>query len=70
LLSAERFVVQALGATCHTPVGVHADGTTVRAYVGKADGSAWIRDEVAGPDAPALIVERLRAMGAEELLRG
>jgi hydroxymethylbilane synthase len=67
-LRAERFVVEALEASCDTPVGVHHDGTTLHAFVGLPDGSAWIRDSVTGPDAAPLIVGRLRAMGAAELL--
>jgi hydroxymethylbilane synthase len=67
-LIAERHVVEALDATCDTPVGVHHDGTTLHAFVGLPDGSAWIRDSVTGPDAAPLIVGRLRAMGAAELL--
>jgi hydroxymethylbilane synthase len=70
-LRAERTVVEALGATCDTPVGVHHDGVALHAFVGMPDGSAWIRDTVAttGDDAAALIVERLESMGARELLR-
>jgi hydroxymethylbilane synthase len=49
-LAAERAVVGALGAGCHTPLGVHArivDGRlTLHAFVGLPDGSAWIRDEL------------------------
>jgi hydroxymethylbilane synthase len=52
-LWAERAVVGALGAGCHTPVGVHGrwdDGRLVlRAFVGRPDGSVWIRDELSGP---------------------
>jgi hydroxymethylbilane synthase len=67
-LHAERTVVAALGATCHTPVGVHHDGRALHAFVGLPDGSAWLRDTVVGDDAPALLIERLRSMGAAELL--
>ncbi|HEU4975326.1 MAG TPA: hydroxymethylbilane synthase [Baekduia sp.] len=67
-LHAERAVVEALGATCDTPVGVHHDGEALHAFVGLPDGSAWIRDTVTGPDAAALIVQRLESMGARELL--
>jgi hydroxymethylbilane synthase len=49
----ERAVVAALGAGCHTPLGVHAtwrDGRLrLRAFVGLPDGSVWIRDELVGP---------------------
>lgn len=68
-LSLERIVVEALGATCDTPVGCHFDGTTLHAFVGMPDGSAWLRDSVVTPDDPAaLLVQRLQSMGANELL--
>jgi hydroxymethylbilane synthase len=67
-LTAERHVVEALGATCDTPVGVHHDGTALHAFVGLPDGSAWIRDTVVGPDPAPLLVQRLRSMGAAALL--
>ncbi|WCB96987.1 Porphobilinogen deaminase [Baekduia alba] len=67
-LRAERHVVEALDATCDTPVGVHHDGVALHAFVGLPDGSAWLRDSVVGPDAAALIVERLESMGARDLL--
>ncbi len=72
-LRAERFVVEALEASCDTPVGVHHDGTALHAFVGLPDGSAWLRDSVvadgAGEAAAApLIVARLESMGARELL--
>jgi hydroxymethylbilane synthase len=67
-LTAERHVVEALGATCDTPVGVHHDGTALHAFVGLPDGSAWIRDTVIGPDPAPLLVQRLRSMGAAALL--
>jgi hydroxymethylbilane synthase len=67
-LTLERAVVEALGATCDTPVGVHFDGTALHAFVGLPDGSAWIRDRVTGADPAGQAVARLRALGAEELL--
>jgi hydroxymethylbilane synthase len=76
-LTAERAVVTALDATCHTPVGAHArlDGEllSVEAYAGLPDGSAWIRDRVEGDaaDPPALgreLAERMLAVGAGALL--
>ena len=78
-LAEERAVVRLLGATCNTPIGVHASGTeedglTLTAFVGLPDGSRWIRDELgmALPRASGLlgfdVAERLRAAGAEELL--
>jgi hydroxymethylbilane synthase len=71
----ERTIVRGLGATCHTPIGVHAvqeDERTCRAtaFVGLPDGSHWIRDELQGDD-QALglqVAERLLAAGAAELL--
>ena len=71
-LRAERAAVQVLGATCQTPVGVHADGTRVRGFVGAPDGSRWVRDEIAMTGAPEdagrELAERLLAAGAGELL--
>jgi hydroxymethylbilane synthase len=67
-LRAERFVVEALEASCDTPVGVHHDGTALHAFVGLPDGSAWLRDSVVAPDAAPLLVARLESMGARELL--
>jgi hydroxymethylbilane synthase len=77
-LTAERAVVQALDATCHTPIGAHAlssgDGLRLTAFVGLPDGSHWIRDELeaphdAGPSALGVAIgERMLAAGAAELL--
>jgi hydroxymethylbilane synthase len=75
-LAAERALVRALEADCHTPVGAHATsdgdaGVTLRAFVGRQDGSMWLRDELAGPDPEALGIEvarRLRTAGADEVL--
>jgi hydroxymethylbilane synthase len=66
-LGAERAAVRALGASCHTPVGVHADGRCVRGFAGLPDGSAWILDEVDGHDGEAL-ARRMLAAGAAEML--
>ena len=74
-VTAERELVHALGASCHTPVGAHArphgDGTlTMAAWVGLPDGSQWLADEVRGP-AEAVGAEcarRMLAAGAGELL--
>jgi hydroxymethylbilane synthase len=53
-LRAERAAVRELDASCHTPVGVHADRATIRGFAGLPDGSAWLVDEVAvGRDDPA-----------------
>ena len=76
-LTAERALVRALEATCHTPVGAHAvtAGGELRltAFVDLPDGSRWIRDELAGPASePAAlgvaVAERMVAAGAAELL--
>jgi hydroxymethylbilane synthase len=76
-LTAERAVVRALDATCHTPIGAHcvtADaGLRLTVFVGLPDGSRWIRDELDGAtEDPATlggaVGERLRAAGAAELL--
>jgi hydroxymethylbilane synthase len=76
-LTAERALVAALGASCHTPVGAHAEplGDVLRltAFVGLPDGSHWIRDtlERAADDPAALgaeVAERMSAAGASELL--
>jgi hydroxymethylbilane synthase len=75
-LLAERAVVRALDADCHTPVGAHAsslpDGRlALRAFVGAPDGSAWVRDDLEGDDAEALgaaVAERLLSAGARDVL--
>jgi hydroxymethylbilane synthase len=78
-LMLERAVVRRLGATCHTPIGVHAVGRfpdefRLTAFVGLPDGSRWIRDELRSPDdtvSDALglwVADRLLAAGAAELL--
>jgi hydroxymethylbilane synthase len=66
-LSAERAAARALGASCHTAVGIHADGETIRGFAGLPDGSVWILDEVPGADGDALAA-RMLAAGAAELL--
>ena len=76
-LTAERAVVSALDATCHTPIGAHCvtagAGLRLTVFVGLPDGSRWIRDELDGDaaDPAALgdaVGERMRAAGAAELL--
>ncbi len=74
-VGAERTLVHALGASCHTPVGAHArrltDGRVrLDGWVGLPDGSEWLSDTVTGdPDAvgPAC-AERMLAAGAAGLL--
>ncbi|HEU4701970.1 MAG TPA: hydroxymethylbilane synthase [Conexibacter sp.] len=78
-LEAERALARALGASCNTPLGAHAelaeDGAmTLRAFLGLPDGSAWLRDALtdplgASPEAlGAEVAQRMRAAGADELL--
>jgi hydroxymethylbilane synthase len=65
-LDEERAVVRALGATCHTPVGVLALGGRVRGFVGLPDGSSWLVEEA---PTGAELAAKLLAAGAAELLR-
>ncbi|HEX6696631.1 MAG TPA: hydroxymethylbilane synthase [Solirubrobacteraceae bacterium] len=75
-LRAERALVRALEADCHTPVGAHAqvlgaDALRLRAFVGAADGSAWLRDELDGSEPERLgaaVAQRLLSAGAREVL--
>lgn len=75
-LTAERAVVALLGATCATPIGVHANLSGERiemdAFVGLPDGNEWIRDRVEEDGEPtavgALLGERLLGAGAGEIL--
>ena len=67
-LRAERATVRELEASCHTPVGVHADGVRIRGFAGLPDGSEWIVDEVPMDEAPTL-APRMLAAGAADLLR-
>jgi hydroxymethylbilane synthase len=74
-LAAERSLVRALGADCTSAMGAHAriDGATIelRAWIGLADGSAWIADTLAGVDPEALgraVAERMLAVGAADML--
>jgi hydroxymethylbilane synthase len=66
-LAAERAAVRVLGATCHTPVGIHASDGAIRGFVGLPDGSAWVADELPGSDGEAL-ARRMLAAGAADLL--
>jgi hydroxymethylbilane synthase len=77
-LRAERAAVRALDASCHTPVGVHADmvdgDLRVRGFAGLPDGSEWLIDELvvaAGePEAAGReLAARMLVAGAGELLR-
>jgi hydroxymethylbilane synthase len=73
-LQAERAAVQQLSASCHTPVGIHADPVRVRGFAGLPDGSQWLVDEVpvTGNDVVAAadeLARRMLAAGAADLLR-
>ena len=75
-VTAERELVAALGASCHTPLGAHArangDGTLeLTAWVGLPDGSEWLTDRRSGRSAGLgrEVAERMLAAGAGELLR-
>ena len=75
-LLAERAVVRVLEADCHTPVGAHAsslpDGRLrLRAFVGAADGSSWVRDDCSGEEPEELgaeVARRLLSAGARDVL--
>jgi hydroxymethylbilane synthase len=76
-LTAERAAVAALEADCTSPVGISARRRgqllTVAGYVGLADGSQWVRDELSAEagkagEAGAELAGRMRAAGATELL--
>jgi hydroxymethylbilane synthase len=78
-LTAERAAVRALGASCETPIGICARASTdelvVLGYAGSPDGSAWVRDRVAGdPEQPVALgealAERMLAAGARDILHG
>ena len=74
-VTAERALTRALGASCNTPVGAHGrmlEGGEIEltGWVGRVDGSAWVRDVFCGPAAEVggAVAERLLAVGAAELL--
>ena len=76
-LTAERVAVAPLGASCTSPVGVHArvegERLEIEAFVGLPDGSEWLRDQVEGdPAEPTLLgaelAKRLIDTGAREIL--
>ncbi len=75
-VAAERELTRALGASCNTAVGAHAriagDGLLeLHAWVGLPDGSQWIADRLIGSGLSlgVEVASRLRAAGADELLR-
>jgi hydroxymethylbilane synthase len=76
-LTSERTVVALLGASCTTPVGVHArvegERLAIDAFVGLPDGSEWLRDRLeASAEEPSLagaeLAQRLLDAGARDLL--
>jgi hydroxymethylbilane synthase len=74
-VSAERELVHALGASCHTPVGAHArvlEGGELElvAWVGLPDGSEWLSDRLRGvaDGLGEAVAKRMLSAGAGELL--
>ncbi|HVW19048.1 MAG TPA: hydroxymethylbilane synthase [Solirubrobacteraceae bacterium] len=74
-LAAERALVRGLEADCHTPVAAFAARAgalwRLEAFVGRVDGSAWLRDDLHGADPEALgaeVARRLLTAGAAEVL--
>jgi hydroxymethylbilane synthase len=78
-VTAERTVVALLGATCNSPLGVHAavdlesEEMRIEAFVGLPDGSEWLRDRIEGDSTePTLLgaelAKRLVDTGARDLL--
>jgi hydroxymethylbilane synthase len=78
-VTAERAVVGLLGATCNSPLGVHASIDSgsrqmrIEAFVGLPDGSEWLRDRIEGDsEEPTLLgaelAKRLVDTGARDLL--
>ena len=76
LVTAEREFLEALGGWCHVPIGALATptqgGLRLRGFVGSADGSQVLRDEVTESDpitAGRTLAERLERVGALRILR-
>jgi hydroxymethylbilane synthase len=76
-LTAERATIAAFGASCNTPVGVHArredDSLAIDGFAGLPDGSIWVRDSLEGDaeDPEALgeeLAQRMLAAGAGHIL--
>jgi hydroxymethylbilane synthase len=71
-LRAERAAVRALGASCHAPVGVHAEGDRLRGFAGLPDGSKWVLDEIDWDGDPEEagreLARRMKAAGADDIL--
>jgi hydroxymethylbilane synthase len=74
-VAAERNLTRILEASCNTPIGAlalpHEAGLELRTWLGLPDGSTWMTDTVhgSGAEVGALAAERLRSVGAAELLR-
>lgn len=78
-LAAERGLNARLGGACTVPVAGHAviagDRLTLTGLVAAPDGSACVREQIAGPTADAAVLgvqlaERLLAAGARDILAG
>lgn len=73
-LIAERALIDVLEADCHTPVGAHAttdgEAMTLAAFVGRADGSAWLRDKMTISDGASTPEELGREVGQRMLTAG
>jgi hydroxymethylbilane synthase len=75
-VNAERTLVNALGASCNTPVGAYArpaagaDQLELSAWVGLPDGSTWLTDRVTAraDEVGRLSAERMLTAGAAALL--
>jgi hydroxymethylbilane synthase len=79
-LTAERALTARLGASCDTPIGAHAAtterGLCMTAFVGRSDGTMWVRDQLDQDRAETSEAEelgdcvagRLLACGASEVL--
>lgn len=71
----ERELTRTLGASCNTPIGALARPVSggkleLSVWVGLPDGSEWVSDHLRGDVAGlgAALAERLRSVGADELL--
>ncbi len=76
-LTAERALARGLGADCTSAVGAHAtrvpggEALRLRGFVGTPDGGDWAVDQRDGDDPEALgalLAQRLRAAGADDIL--
>jgi hydroxymethylbilane synthase len=74
-VTAERAFLAALGGGCNVPLGAYArpdaEGLRLSAFVGRVDGSALVRGDLAGTEPEALgraLAADLIARGARELM--